>query len=393
MRDNPAGRSRLGHLKQSPQKDQRTGLICVFYEIGILMNKLPIQFSIVLFCLFGFSAFSEERPQTGRPIIAFEALDKAILEFMTQIDAGAATVAVSKNGHVIYSRGYGWADRDKKRATEPNALMRIASVTKPITAAIIKNLVNARKISLEDKAFQLIAIQPPGGTVADPRIWDITIGQLLEHKGGWDRDQAFDPMFRTAQIKQELNSNKQAGPVEVIRYMLTQPLQFAPGERTAYSNFGYCVLGRIIEKVMQKPYMECVQMEICKPLGITDIKPAYTQVSRRSPREVWYPVTNNTFSIEAMDSHGGLIASATALCRFMQTYWLSGQRRLPDQRQQWFFFGTLPGTTTMARQREDGVNVAVLLNNRREHQYTEDNETLKKKVDEAMDSIFSNKKK
>jgi N-acyl-D-amino-acid deacylase len=292
----------------------------------------------------------------------------------------------------MYSRGFGWADRDKKKPVEPNALMRIASVTKPITAAIIHNMVDAQKISLDDKAFGLIAILPPGGNVADPRVFDITIGQLLEHKGGWDREQAFDPMFRTAQIKQELQLNKQAGPNEVIRYMLTQPLQFAPGERSAYSNFGYCVLGRVIEKVMTKPYMECVREEICKPLGITDIKPACTQISNRDPREVWYPVTNNVFTIEAMDSHGGLIASAPALCRFMQAYWISGKRRLPDQRQQWFFFGTLPGTTAMARQREDGVNVAVLMNNRREHQYIEDNETLKKVVDEAIDSIFSKKK-
>ena len=76
-------------------------------------------------------------------------------------------------------------------------------------------------------------------------------------------------MFRTARIKQELHLNKQAGPTEVIRYMLTQPLQFAPGQRTAYSNFGYCVLGRVIEKAMAKPYMDCVTQEICKPLGIT----------------------------------------------------------------------------------------------------------------------------
>jgi N-acyl-D-amino-acid deacylase len=348
--------------------------------------------SILMLNLFGIFAFSQERPVTGRSIRAFESLDNAILDFMTQIDAGAGTVAISRNGLMMYSRGFGWSDRDKKRPTEPNALMRIASITKPITAAMIYNMVDAKKISLEDKVFGLIAIVPPGGNVADPRIFDITIGQLLEHKGGWDREQAFDPMFRTAQIKQELQLNKQAGPNEVIRYMLTQPLQFAPGERTAYSNFGYCVLGRVIEKVMAKSYMDCVLQEICKPLGITDIKPAHTQISNRDPREVWYPVANAMFTIEPMDSHGGLIASAPALCRFMQTYWLSGKSRLPGQRQQWFFFGTLPGTTAMARQREDGINIVVLLNNRREPHYTEDNEILKKAVDQAIDSVFSKRK-
>jgi CubicO group peptidase (beta-lactamase class C family) len=354
--------------------------------------RVAVWLFILVFHLFGLSAFSEERPLTGRSLAAFESLDKAILEFMTQIDAGAATAAVSRNGHLIYSRGFGWADRDKKRPTEPNTLMRIASVTKPVTAAIIRDMANARRISLDDKAFQIIVIPPAGGPIADPRIMDITIGQLLEHKGGWDRDQSFDPMFRTAQIKQELHFEGQVGPREVIQYMLTVPLEFTPGQRTAYSNFGYCVLGRVIEKVMQKSYMECVKQEICKPLGITDIKPAYTPIPRRDSREVWYPAANSSFSIEAMDSHGGLIASASALCRFMQAYWLSGQRRLPDQRQQWCFFGSLPGTTAMAQQRQDGVNVAILLNNRRESRYSEDNETLKKIVDAAINPIFKNKK-
>ena len=107
--------------------------------------RISVWLSILLFNLAGLSAFSDERPLTGRSITAFEPLDKAILEFMTQIDAGAATVAVSKSGHVMYSRGYGWADRDKKKPTEPNALMRIASITKPITAAIVYNLVKDRK--------------------------------------------------------------------------------------------------------------------------------------------------------------------------------------------------------------------------------------------------------
>ena len=72
---------------------------------------------------------------------------------------------------------------------------------------------------------------------------------------------------------------------------MARPLQFAPGERYAYSNFGYCVLGRVLEKAMNKTWFECVQESICQPLRITDIKLGHSASSQRDPREVWYPST------------------------------------------------------------------------------------------------------
>jgi hypothetical protein len=88
-----------------------------------------------------------------------------------------------------------------------------------------------------------------------------------------------------------------------------------------------------------------------------------------------------------MDSHGGLIASAPALCQFLQAYWISGEPRLQGQRGDWTFFGSLPGTTALVRQREDGLNVAVLLNGRRDDHFGEDNDTLKQAIDRAMDKV------
>jgi N-acyl-D-amino-acid deacylase len=328
---------------------------------------------------------AQERPITGKKVRGFDGLDNAILDFMDTIHCQAATVAVSRDDRLLYSRGYGWLDKDKKKPGPPDALMRIASVSKPITVAAIKNAVRSRQLSLEAKAFKLIAVKAPGGQPADPRINSITIGQLLEHKGGWDSKQAFDPMFRTKQIEKELHLNGPASPVDVIEYMLTKPLQFTPGEKTAYSNFGYCVLGRVLEKVMKKPYMQCVQQSICRPLGITDIKLGFSDSTKRDRREVCYPVADNAFSLEVMDAHGGLIASAPALCQFLQAYWISGEPRLPGQRGDLTFFGSLPGTTAMVRQREDGINVAVLLNGRRGNHFNEDDESLKRVVDAAID--------
>lgn len=100
-----------------------------------------------------------------------------------------------------------------------------------------------------------------GGTVIDAagsefdvRQREITIRHLLEHRGGWDRDKSFDAMFEPVRFAKLLDVPAPAGPREVIRAMLRQKLDFNPGERYAYSNFGYCLLGRVIEKLSGMTY-------------------------------------------------------------------------------------------------------------------------------------------
>ena len=96
---------------------------------------------------------------------------------------------------------------------------------------------------------------------------------------------------------------------------------------------------------------------------------------------MWYPVADDAFSIEVMDAHGGWIALGPRLCQFLDAYWISGEPRMRGGTADWTFFGSLPGTTSMARQRPDGVNIAVLLNQRGE------GELLRKAVDAAVDRI------
>ena len=91
--------------------------------------------------------------------------------------------------------------------------------------------------------------EPKKGAKFDRRWREVTIHQLLQHTGGWDRDKSFDPMFHNNQICEELKIPSPALQKDIIRYMVRQPLDFNPGERYAYSNFGYCLLGRVIEKV------------------------------------------------------------------------------------------------------------------------------------------------
>src|SRR5207302_7583332 len=122
----------------------------------------------------------------------------------------------------------------------------------------------------------------------DVRQNQITIRHLLQHRGGWDRDKSFDAMFQSIRFADSLGAASPAGPNEVIRCMLGLPLDFVPGERYAYSNYGYCLLGRVIEKISGRPYETYVRAEILKPLGMIDTRLGKTLPEYRWEGEVFY---------------------------------------------------------------------------------------------------------
>jgi CubicO group peptidase (beta-lactamase class C family) len=357
-----------------------------------MRNPRTLCYLIIAFSVLGLAqdcAAAEEKPLTGNAVAEYEPLDHAILRYMDRVHCQAATVAVSHDGKLLYSRGYGWRDADRKVATAPDVLMRIASVTKPITAAEVRKLIREKKLALDTKVFPTLGIKPYNGKEGDRRLNSITVEQLLEHKGGWDRDKSYDPMFMMAEIEKALKLKKSPTPENVIEYMLAQPLQFAPGERSSYSNFGYCVLGRVIEQVTGKSYEEAIARDTLGPAGIQvgrgkDLTLGRSSSKARDPNEVWYPINDDSFSLEAMDAHGGWIASAPALCRFLDSYWINGEPRKSSEGSNWTFFGSLPGTSSMARQRPDGINVVVLINNRRDGE-NDDLDVLSRTVDAAID--------
>jgi len=301
-------------------------------------------------------------PVTGTAVESLKVFDDAMLEFMQKYGIQAGVLAVSQDGRLVLERGYGWADQARTRPTPPDALARIASVTKAVTRAAVLALIREGKVSYDTKAFEWLAIEPPGGKAADERIYKVTVRQLLDHRGGWDRAEGGDPMFQADRVRDDLKLKRPPAPRDVVRWMLGKPLQFEPGEREAYSNFGYCVLGRVIEKASGKTYEGYVTEEVLRPAGAKAARMSRDRAADRDPREVGYPVRDDEFSVEVMDAHGGLASTAADLCRFMHAYWISGEPRREGQKQNWVFFGSLPGTTAMAMQRPSGLDIAALFN-------------------------------
>jgi CubicO group peptidase (beta-lactamase class C family) len=281
-------------------------------------------------------------PLTGQAVPGMESFDQVISDLMKKHKVPGGAVAVVKDGKLVYARGFGYADVENKVTVAPQALFRIASVSKPITAVAILKLVEANKLALGQKVLPLISdLKPPAGATMDPRWQNITIQNLLQHTGGWDRDRpgGFDPMFISSTAAAVVGAPAPAGGETIIRYMLGQPLDFDPGTRLVYSNFGYTILGRIIERVTGMTYENYVKTAVLAPAGITKMQIGRTRLSQRAPNEVKYyqpgaetvnvdlvpsvfpgegqvPVNYGGFYLEAMDAHGGWLASAVDLARF-----------------------------------------------------------------------------
>src|SRR3954447_14175922 len=226
-------------------------------------------------------------PITGSAVPGMASFDLSVTDFMRKLAIPGGAVAVLRDGKLIYARGFGYADVENRVPVQPDALFRIASVSKPITSAAIMKLVEEGKLHLDDRVAPLIAhLAPAPGATVDPRWEQITIRQLLNHTGGWDRDKpngGFDPIDRPAIAAAAVNAPAPASSETLIRYMKGMPLDFNPGEKWAYSNFGYIILGRVIERVSGMPYAEYVRTRVLAPVGANRTQQGKSRMSDALP--------------------------------------------------------------------------------------------------------------
>ncbi len=243
-----------------------------------------------------------------------DAVSAKVIPLMQQWAVPGLSLAVARSGNVIASRYFGYANPITREIATSVTRYRIASVSKPITAAAIFRLIEQNKLALTDRIFgagaQLGTIY--GTTPYGPNIQNITLQHLLEHaSGGWPSD-GNDPMVQ--------QPNLSAGAL--ISWALDhQPLLDTPGYAYRYSNFGYCVLGRVIETVTGQIYADAVQQLILAPCGITDMAIAgNTAAERRFPEAVYTGVNLEApyeQPVHRMDSNGGWIATPGDLLRFL----------------------------------------------------------------------------
>jgi len=321
--------------------------------------------------------------------------------FQQRFRVPAMSVAVSKAGRFVYDRAGGMADRQHMMQAQQDTLFRIADLSKPITAVTIFSLIESGKIRADDKVFGPAGVfgtkygKPPYASF----VADVTVDHLLTHTaGGWPADDS-DPMF---------HNNGWDQTRLITSTVANMPLTSQPGTHWAYSNFGYCVLGRIIEEVTGQPYDSYVQGNILSPCGINGMQIARNSERERASNEVVYVGQYSEdpykFNITRMDSTAGWIASSTQLVQFLNH--VAGAPGIPallkpdtvrqmttpcpvypvgnlryargwmvanDGAGTWFHSGSLPGSTTLMMRNPDSSCSAALCNTRTEpHQEMDD---------------------
>ena len=351
--------------------------------------------------------------QTGLYFSQTYKADTLIAAFMKKWNIDGGAVAIARKGRVIYNRGFGYADQDSGEVAHPYHLYRIASVSKPITSIGVMKLIENNKLSLTDTVFgagRIIDDNYYLGVITDSRIYDITVQQLLEHTAGWDRSvscdgfSGCDPIGFPLHVTSTLGEGNPVTDSALIKFLLKKGLNDAPGTHYAYSNIGYLILAKVIERKTGKSYEEYMRTEIFEPLGLCDIKLAKNFVTGKHEREGEYNADGTTYScydssqvpwqygglnVEAMHAHGGWTATAIDLVRLFLA--VDSFNTVPDILQpssiitmttpstvkstyakgwsvnvysNWWHTGSLPGTATFIARSRTGYVWAFLFNNR-----------------------------
>ena len=217
-----------------------------------------------------------------------EGLDRRVRKFMTRWHIKGASLAITRNDSLLYAKGYGWADEERQIAMEPGHILRMASVSKLITAIGIMKLQDDGLLNIKDKVFGEEGILNDQFftelTSHDRNYGKVTVEHVLRHQAGFRRD----PLFSSNDVQTQMKLDHTPTKEDYYRLVLSRRLRWVPGTSQKYSNFGYLLLSEIIEKVSGMPYEQFIQENVLKPAGCHDMHIGGTYYEDRRPNEVRY---------------------------------------------------------------------------------------------------------
>ena len=333
-------------------------------------------------------------------------VERTINSFLRKWSIEGASIAIAKDGKLIFARGFGFSDTASITKTQPYSQFRIASISKLITATAIMKLQEVGKLSLNDRVFGVDGILNDQyfSEPKDKRVYGITVAHLLSHEAGWTQRYG-DQMFMPLLIAEKMGLQPPIDTKAILRFALNKRLHYTPGSGKAYSNLGYSVLGLIIEKVSGMSYAEYCSKAIFEPLGIYDMKIAGNLLSEKNPFEVTYyepadvvlkpsiygtgelvPPSYGGNDIKSLGGAGAWIATAPDLMRLLLA--VDGFKTRPDILNDhsirfmtdndngyapvgwkgtiydgtWWRTGSFPGSAGMMKRQSNGISWVVLFN-------------------------------
>lgn len=276
---------------------------------------------------------------------ALPRMDHAIDSFLNFWGLHGASLAIVRNDSLLFARGYGWADSDTRM--NPDIRLRMASVSKLLTAVGIMRLQEEGKVFLETPVFGPFGIlKEYDSCIKDDHYYQITVEHLLRHQGGFST-RGGDVMFNTARFMQQHGIKEPPTTDYLVRKELARRLAFEPGTYQEYSNFGYLLLTLVIERASGMSYEEFMQKEVFEPAGCRHFALGGDYLKDRLPGETRYymhpdaepgPSFDGKFAstdkcyggncISGLYGAGGWIGSTVELARLVCS--IDGHGPVPD---------------------------------------------------------------
>lgn len=213
-------------------------------------------------------------------------VDSVVVNFKQKWKIPGISVAIAKDGRLIYANGFGYADTINKEPVTTNSLFRTASCAKTITAIGVMKLIEDNKLRLDDKVFGKDGILNGSNyqNIADSNVYKITVRNLLQQTVGW----LYIDIIGENDASYALKAPIPAGIAENVKYILQQKLDFLPSTAFRYSDFNYLFLGEIISKVAQKNHVDYILSEVLHPIGVFTTVPGGSVLVDRVKNEVIY---------------------------------------------------------------------------------------------------------
>ncbi len=255
-------------------------------------------------------------------------IDREVEAYMRKYGFKGAQLAIMKNNALVYTKGYGYADVEENIPMDANNILRVASVSKLITAVGIMKMEEMGLLKLSDKVLTpdgILGREEFTGEIRDKRMFDITVEHLLRHQAGFTKRNG-DPMFSVGNTDGRV----------AVRKTLCRPLAFAPGTSQEYSNVGYYLLALIIERLGHDSYEQWMMRNVLIPMRCQNFRIAGNYLYEQWPREVHYYMHEGSVlkkdyhdngvmvegcyganNITGLSGAGAWVTSAAELCRFV----------------------------------------------------------------------------
>ncbi|MEJ2580276.1 MAG: serine hydrolase [Acidobacteriota bacterium] len=283
-------------------------------------TKRAVAFFCAMTLVAVASAAQRQWTVTGQAVAEFDGIDDMIRTQMLDHDISASSVAITKDGRLVYARGYTW-DQPDVEPVQPTSLFRTGSIAKSITSIAIHQLIEDGLLSYDTRVAEALGLRPPPGRTSDPWLERVTVDHLLTHTVGWDKyDGGIDPMvFRDWWVALSLGVRPPVTRNEIATFMTGEPFQFYPGTRWAYCNFGYLLLQMLAEKVTGVDFPEYIHDNLFRSVGVGRARMAHAERTDLAPTERHYvgDYEGDPYAMgwENAYAAGGMVMSAPDLAR------------------------------------------------------------------------------